>query len=71
MYNNICWIKKKNISKISTQNKLIASTEPLYVPSQPLYASPHLVYAPVQSQNYHLLQQLYNKSTTLAGQPNQ
>ena len=36
--------------KLATQNQLIASAQPNYIPTQPIYVSPQPVYAPVQPQ---------------------
>ena len=53
--------------KLATQNQLIASAQPNYIPTQPIYVSPQPVYAPVQPQYIPPPQQPYNPQILVPG----
>ena len=60
-------LRKRRTINLATQNQLVASAQPTYVPAQPLYVSPQPVYAPIQPQYIPPTQQQYNQQVLAPG----
>ena len=60
-------LSRRRTMKLGTQNQLIASAQPNYIPTQPIYVSPQPVYAPVQPQYIPPPQQPYNPQILVPG----
>ena len=60
-------LSRRRTMKLGTQNQLIASAQPNYIPTQPIYVSLQPVYAPVQPQYIPPPQQPYNPQILVPG----